>query len=71
MGNTTRIQCTQRKHGEQWSLQVPSALAQALELMPGETVEWVIVDRDELVLRRVDPVFSTVKKNGSTITRLF
>ena len=71
MSNTTRIQCTQRKRGEQWSVVVPAALAQALELMPGETVEWVIVDKDEIVLRRVDPTFPTVKKNTTTITRFF
>lgn len=71
MGNTTRIQCTQRKHGEQWSIAVPSTLAQALELEPGELVEWVIVDKDELVLRRVDSSLATVKKNLTTIAHLF
>jgi hypothetical protein len=71
MGNKTRVQSSERKGREHWSVCVPSAVAQAMEFMAGETVEWVVVDRDTLVLRRVDETFPTVKKNGATITRLF
>jgi hypothetical protein len=71
MGNRTRVQCSERKGREQWNVCVPSAVAQAMEFMSGETIEWVIVDRDTLVLRRVDDTFPTVKKNGASITRLF
>lgn len=71
MGNTTRVQCNERKGREQWHVCVPSAVAQAMEFMAGETVEWVIVDKDTLVLRRRDNDFPLLKKNPSTITRLF
>lgn len=73
MGNTTRVQCTERKGREQWYVNVPSAVAQAMELMSGETVEWVIVDKDELLLRRleIDSTFPTAKKNRTTFTRFF
>jgi bifunctional DNA-binding transcriptional regulator/antitoxin component of YhaV-PrlF toxin-antitoxin module len=71
MGNKTRIQCNERKGREQWYINVPSAVAEAMELMAGETVEWIIEDRDTLVIRRLENVFPVTKKNPSSITRLF
>lgn len=73
MGNTTRVQCNERKGHEQWHICVPSAVAQAMEFMAGETVEWVIVDKDELLLRRIDidATFPTAKKKRTSLTRFF
>lgn len=69
MGNVSRVQCSQRKGGEHWSVGLPNAVAQAMELLPGEAVEWVVVDKEELLLRRLEPTSSTEKKNWQTLTR--
>lgn len=74
MGNKTRVQSNVRKGGrEQYYVNVPSAVAEAMEFMTGETVEWIIADRDTLVIRRLDDTLPAIhlKKNPSSITRLF
>ncbi|MNT91720.1 hypothetical protein D3C72_2328680 [compost metagenome] len=50
-------------------MELPSAVAQAMELAPGEEIEWVIVDKEDLLVRRVEPTSTTSKKNWPTITR--
>jgi len=62
MGHPTRIQLIQRKASEQWYVNFPSALAQAMEFDKGEIWEWIIEDKDQLVLRRQIPSQSAVKK---------
>ena len=52
MGYKTRVQLINRKKSRQWYVNFPSALAQALELEKSEEVEWVIENRDRLILRR-------------------
>ena len=52
MGYPTRVQLIKRKASEQWYINFPAALAQAMEFDKGEVVEWVIQDRSTLVLRR-------------------
>jgi antitoxin component of MazEF toxin-antitoxin module len=52
MGYRTRVQLINRKKSRQWYVNFPSALAQALELEKSEEVEWVIENRDQLILRR-------------------
>lgn len=52
MGYPTKVQLIQRKASRQWYINFPAALAQALEFDKGEVVEWIIRDRDTLVLRR-------------------
>ncbi len=52
MGYPTRVQLINRKASQQWYVNFPSALAQALEFSRGETVEWVIEDRSQLLLNR-------------------
>ncbi len=62
MGYPTRVQLINRKASQQWYVNFPSALAQALEFSRGETVEWVIEDRSQLVLNRRQPPPSALKK---------
>lgn len=69
MGSVSKVRCIQRKDGEQWYVELPSAVAEAMELAPGEEIEWVIVDKEDLLVRRVEPTSTTSKKNGPTITR--
>ena len=52
MGYPTKVQLIQRKASEQWYVNFPAALAQAMEFAKGETVEWAIQDRDTLCLKR-------------------
>ena len=52
MGYPTKVQLIQRKASEQWYINFPAALAQAMEFDKGETVEWIIEDKDTLRLHR-------------------
>ena len=52
MGYPTKVQLIQRKDSRQWYINFPAPIAQAMEFAKGETVEWVIQDRDCLILRR-------------------
>jgi hypothetical protein len=62
MGFPTKVQLIKRKDSEQWYINFPSALAQAMEFERGETVEWVIEDKSQLVLRRHTTPATTLKK---------
>ena len=55
MGYPTKVQCIQRPQSEQWYINFPSAIAQAMEFTKGETVEWTIHDKSNLILSRQHP----------------
>jgi hypothetical protein len=52
MGYPTKVQLIRRSNSEQWYINFPSALAQAIELERGEVVEWIIDDHKRLILKR-------------------
>lgn len=52
MGFPTKVQLIQRKESEQWYINFPSAVAQAMDFDKGETVEWVVADRENLIVHR-------------------
>lgn len=52
MGYPTKIQLIKRAASEQWYINFPSAVAQAMEFNRGEVVEWVIEDKNKLTLKR-------------------
>jgi len=52
MGYPTKVQLIQRNASKQWYVNFPSALAQAMEFAKSEVVEWLIKDKDTLVLQR-------------------
>jgi len=52
MGYPTKVQLIQRDASKQWYVNFPSALAQAMEFTKSEVVEWIIKDKDTLVLQR-------------------
>jgi len=60
----TKVQLIQRKQSEQWYINFPSAIAQAMDFAKGEEVLWTIVDKGNLVLSRkqVPPNPATLKK---------
>ena len=62
MGYTTKIQLIKREKSEQYYVNFPAAVAQAIELDAGEVVEWLIDDHQNLVLRRSDEAVSKLKK---------
>jgi hypothetical protein len=62
MGYPTRVQRINRKKSEQWYINFPSAVAQAMEFARGETVEWFIEDKETLVLHRPDAPARKLKK---------
>ena len=62
MGYPTKVQLIKRKASEQWYINFPSALAQAMEFSRGELVDWIIEDRTQLILRRRSKPSSAVKK---------
>jgi hypothetical protein len=61
MGYPTKVQLIQRKASEQWYINFPSAVAQAMEFDKGEVVEWIIEDKANLVLHRKRTLRSPVK----------
>lgn len=62
MGYPTKVQLIRRQASEQWYINFPAALAQAMEFTRGETVEWIIEDRSQLLLRRRQPPPAQKKK---------
>ena len=52
MGYPTKVQLIERKDSQQWYINFPAPLAQAMEFEKGEVIEWVIQDRHTLVLHR-------------------
>ena len=66
MGYQTKIQIIKRKASEQWYVNFPAAVAQAIEFTKGEEVEWLIDDHQNLVLRRSDLAVAGLKKKLKT-----
>lgn len=62
MGFQTKVQLIKRKQSEQWYINFPSALAQAMEFERGETVEWFIEDKNLLALKRQETPQKLLKK---------
>jgi antitoxin component of MazEF toxin-antitoxin module len=66
MGFPTKIQLIKRSKSEQWYINFPSALAQAMEFERGEMVEWTIEDKQKLILKRNEKVSDYEKKKPQT-----
>ena len=62
MGCPTKVQLINRKDSQQWYVNFPSAVAQAMDFRRGEVVEWSIEDRSLLALRRREAPPSPLKK---------
>jgi len=55
MGFVTKIQRVDRPTNQSFYVVMPSALAQSFDLDKGEEFEWIIEDKNLLLLRRVKP----------------
>jgi hypothetical protein len=64
MGFPTKVQLIRRQASEQWYINFPSAVAQAMEFSRGETVEWIVEDKSLLALRRLQPPAPALKKTS-------
>lgn len=64
MGSPTKVQRIERKDSEQWYINFPAAIAQAMEFTKGEVVEWTVADKQHLILSRtvVPPDLVELKK---------
>jgi hypothetical protein len=71
MGYPTKVQLIKRKSSEQWYINFPSAVAQAMDFERGETVEWFVKDRATLVLKRpsAPPLETGKAKKGGSLRR--
>jgi hypothetical protein len=69
MGFPTKVQLIKRKSSEQWYINFPSAIAQAMEFSRGESVEWIIEDKSLLALRRPTPPPPVLKKTPPSSTK--
>jgi hypothetical protein len=52
MSYPTKVQLIQRKASEQWYINFPAAIAQAMDFSKGEEVLWTIADKGNLILSR-------------------
>ena len=66
MGFPTKIQLIKRAKSEQWYINFPSAIAQAMEFERGEVVEWIIEDKQRLIIKRDDSILGSEKKKPPT-----
>ncbi len=65
MGYPTKVQLIRRqKTADQYYLNFPTAVAQAMEFEKGEIIEWIIVDKANIIAHRrhVPPSPIPVKK---------
>lgn len=52
MGYPTKVQLIERKDSQQFYINFPAPIAQAMEFTKGEVVEWTIADKQHLILAR-------------------
>jgi len=64
MGYSTKIQLVKRQTSEQWYVNFPVAVAQAVEFEQGEVVEWFIGVHQNFVLKRSDKAVANLKKSS-------
>jgi hypothetical protein len=71
MGYPTKVQLIQRKDSQQWYINFPAAVAQAMDFAKGEDVQWTIADKGHLILSRevVPPDPIPVKKTPPSSPR--
>jgi hypothetical protein len=53
MGYPTKVQHIERQRGtDQWYINFPTPIAEAMGFVKGEVVEWTLVDKTSLILTR-------------------
>ena len=62
MGYKVRMQRVERPTNRSFYLNFPSPLAESVNMEKGEELEWLVVDRNTFVVRRVKPRKSFLKR---------
>ncbi len=62
MGYKTKVQSIKRKTSEQFYINLPMVLAQALEINAGEEIDWIIAENGQLLVQRNKNVKRTAVK---------
>lgn len=62
MGYTVKIQKVERPTNTSFYVNLPAALAEAAQVEKGETMEWLVEDRNTFILRRTRSRRSFLKK---------
>ena len=66
MGYPTKIQLISREKGNQWYVNFPNALAEAMNFSKGETIEWDVESIKSLrMTRKIIPKRSTFSKKNT------
>lgn len=55
MGYPIKVQKVERPTNRSYYINLPTALAEAMQVEKGEGFEWFIEDRNTLVLKRIKP----------------
>ena len=62
MGYQVKIQKVERPTNQSFYVNFPAAIAEAVSIEKGETMEWFIEDRNTFILKRAKPRKSLLKK---------
>ena len=62
MGYTVKIQKVERPTNTSFYVNFPAAIAEAAQVRKGETMEWLVEDRNTFILRRVRSRKSFLRK---------
>jgi len=62
VGVQTKVQQIKRAKSEQWYINLPAQLAQAMEFEQSETVEWFVEDKSTLALKRLNAPKPVLKR---------
>ena len=65
MGYQVRIQKVERAATSSYYINFPVAVAEAIDVAKGETWEWVLENKNTLILRRIKPAPPRKLKNLS------
>jgi len=55
MGYPVKVQKITRPKSTSYYAHIPTAVVESMEIQKGETVEWIVEDRNTLILRRSKP----------------
>ena len=64
MGYPVKLQKVEHPTNRSYYVNLPAALAEAMQLEKGENFEWILEDRNTLILQRLKPLPSGQPKRG-------
>ena len=62
MGYPVKLQKVERPTNRSYYINFPSALAEAIQVEKGEEFQWIVEDRNTLILQRIKPRPSVIKQ---------